>query len=122
MAVIKSTYQVEVVLGEGKDDSFICVFKRKKQNEALDEALEMSKLSKEREESKDPEVRNACLRKTLDILKSSLVEVKNLHLEDGTEVTVEDFKSNNAYQDVINKTISAVIAHNSAGVDKEKKS
>lgn len=120
MAVIKSTFQVEVALSD--EESFICVFKRKKQNQALDEALEMSKLSKMREESDDPEVRNECLRKTLDILKSSLVEVKGLELEDGTKVTADDFKSNEAYQDVINQTINAVIEHNSKGVDKQKKS
>jgi len=117
--VLKSTYKVEV---ETPDGNFYCTFKRKKQNEALEDARQLAKLEQERKgKEDDPDYLVENLEKMLALLGDSLVKIEGLTNEDGSEVTVEDFRKNDLYGDIVQAIIKAQSAHNNKGENAAKK-
>lgn len=103
MLKLKRTYSVVVKLPEG---SFTCVFKRKKQNQALADNREYLKLDKLKA-SEDPDVAMDAIERAYKILASNLDSIEGLADEDGTPITVQQFLDNDLYSDVVAAVIRA---------------
>jgi hypothetical protein len=117
MLKFKSTYEVKVAMPEG---TFICVFKRRKQNQAFQMGNDLEKLHKQRDESEDADEKLALLKQMVGLMGDDLVEIKGGEDEEGA-FTVERFKAHDLYEDIASAIITARFKHGKKE-DKEKKS
>lgn len=118
---LRPTFKVAVEI-DGEEGEFHCTFRKKKQNEALEDIRELNRLQQQRDESKDTDERMDFLRKMMQITCSQLVKVEGLQNEDGSEVTVEDFATLDVYEEVMTAVTEALLAKAKGKVDPEKKS
>lgn len=120
MIKLKKTFKVAVEIEEGE---FYCIFRRKKQNEVLEDARTLAILRKEYDATDDIDQKTDKLREIHRLIGSSLESVEGLAYEDGTPITVEDFKESEVYQDVV-LAVQAAMSKQMPGAktDPEKKS
>jgi hypothetical protein len=117
MITLKRNIKVEVELPEGK---FYCYFGRKKQNDTLKDARELAAIEKQRKATEDPIQKLDLLEKSLAITASSLERIEGLADDEGNEITVEQFKNNEVYADILLAIIKAYVEYSGGGSEEKK--